>query len=179
MFQKGNAVRCDIGLFAQGTADQGHDQKECKVPRRLPCFTRAVENGITSRPVDVPPNQARGNRSSDSPFPAAKPSQPKDGHRVKQSEPDRVIRDEIDCRYNEQRRRHLGDDQGRWLSRKVLCEIHLNKFAWCGFVEQADLPRVDKDGGRSCLSRWCLYKSTQNRVKTFLKMFHNCKASDK
>ena len=32
------------------------------------------------------------------------------------------LRDEIECCYNEQLRRHLGDDQGPWLTPKILCE---------------------------------------------------------
>ena len=79
------------------------------------------------------------------PFFTAKPRQHKDRHRVKGCERDLVIRDEIEGCYYEQRRRDLGDDQGSWLSSKILFEIHLNKSAWGRSVEQADLRRINKD----------------------------------
>src|SRR5258708_7708297 len=148
-FQKSNAARCDIALCAQGRADQSHDQVESKVPRRLPCFTRAVENGITSRPVDVPPNQARGSCSCDSPLLTAKPRQHKDGPRVSGQEPDLLTRDEIERCYYKQRRRHLARYQGSWLPCKALCEPHRNKSAWIDCEEQVELATINKDALRS------------------------------
>ena len=127
-----------------------------------------MKNGIISRPVHVPPNQVRGNRSSDSPFFTAKPCQHKNGRRVKGCEPNPVIRDEIECCYNEQRRRHLGDDQRPWLTRKFLCETHLNKSAWIDSLEQAELAANKQKRIATSVYRKDVYsRNNQNGVKAF------------
>jgi hypothetical protein len=61
------------------------------------------------------------------------------------------------------------------LSSKTLCKTHRNKSAWGESVEQADLPRINKDALRSLSYRKDTYsRSAQNGVKAFLKSFHNC-----
>ena len=48
------------------------------------------------------------------------------------------LRDEIECCYNEQLRRHLGDDQGPWLPPKILCETRSKQVRLGESVEQAE-----------------------------------------
>ncbi len=108
-----------------------------------------VENGITGRPVVVPPNQARGSCSGDSPLLTAKPRQHKDGPRVSGQKPDLTTRDEIERCHYKQRRRHLPDYQGSWLPCKALCETHRNKSSWIDCEEQAELAAINKDALRS------------------------------
>ena len=84
------------------------------------------------------------------------------------------LRDEIECCYNEQSRRHLGDDQGPWLPPKILYETHRNKSALGESVEQADLPRINKSALRSVsIARVFIAEVPKNGVKALLKMFNN------